>query len=196
MNVTPKGNIDIKNYLTDTGKQGYYLILSQKLLAVKSYRYPMAFFMPKNCLTSHVKRCNSIKHIILSQGKTIISIASKLLTAYDGATLQNKKALWRICKAVANSTESEPHHPINNSVVLTQKLLGGLSMPNSNQTQNQPLATQAKDLTPIYAVFKNGEPIFTDGVIKSTSYRMAYILKQHLQAVSDDSFTIERMGAI
>lgn len=52
-------------------------------------------------------------------------IMPALAAVYDGVTLQNSP-FWVICRAVTNSTESEPHHPmIFHSVVLTQKLLGG-----------------------------------------------------------------------
>jgi len=49
-----------------------------------------------------------------------------LLTDYDGLTLQNKRAVRRICRAVTNVTESKTRHPIPlYSVALTQKTLGG-----------------------------------------------------------------------
>ncbi|MBS9778437.1 MAG: hypothetical protein KGV50_06700 [Gammaproteobacteria bacterium] len=117
--------VSFKNHLTNGKVGGYYKALSNKVIAVKPNRYPLAFFMPKDCLTSQIKQYNSINHITPLQGKTLISIASKLLNIYEGATLQNKKAIRRICKAVAITTESEPPHPIfNNSVNLTHKVIG------------------------------------------------------------------------
>ncbi len=122
-----KNNLFIRNTLTDNNSQGYDKALTQELNSGKPYRYLLAFFVPKNCLTSQVKQNHSTKPLTHLQGKTIISKMSKSSTAYDGATLQNTIA-FGICRAVSVKTESEPHHPIfNNSVVSTQNLTGGLS---------------------------------------------------------------------
>ncbi len=123
-----KNNLFIKNPLTDNKSQGYDKALSNKLIAVEPNRNTLAFFVSKTCLDPQSSKELSANPLTHLQGKTIISKMSKSSTTYDGATLQNTIAFGRICRAVAISTESEPHHPIfNNSVVSTQKLIGGLS---------------------------------------------------------------------
>ncbi len=116
--------VSFKNHLTNDKVGGYYKALSKNNSDTPN-RKPMAFFMPKDCLTSQIKQYNSINHITPLQGKTVISIANTLLNLYDGLTLQNTIASWRICRAVTIVTESKTHHPIINSVVLTQKTIGG-----------------------------------------------------------------------
>ena len=109
---------------------GYYIDLSKNVSGQAS-RYSLAFFVPDNSAASQaVTIYSSIApqaHLSASRGQTIISIASHLLTDYDGLTLQNKIAVRRICRAVAFSTESKTRHPIllPYSVAHTQKLKGG-----------------------------------------------------------------------
>ncbi len=119
--------VSFKNHLTNGNVGGYYKALSNKLVAVKPNRKPMAFFVPKDCLISQIKQYNSINHLTHLQGKTVISKISNLSVSYGGLTLQNKIAIRRICRAVATNTESKTHHLIINNVVLTHKLVGGLS---------------------------------------------------------------------
>ena len=109
---------------------GYYIDLS-KTKSGKPSRYLLAFFVPvidadSQSLSKHTDTAPNA-HLSASRGQTIISIASHLLTDYDGLTLQNKIAVRRICRAVAFSTESKTRHPIllPYSVAHTQKLKGG-----------------------------------------------------------------------
>ena len=86
-------------------------------------RYPLAFFVPKFRLLSQSGDNKAQIHLPQFTGVNR-HIMPALAAVYDGVTLQNKRK--PICRAVTNSTESEPHHPmIFHSVVLTQKLLGG-----------------------------------------------------------------------
>ena len=86
-------------------------------------RYPLAFFVPKFRLLSQSGDNKAQIHPPQFTGVNR-HIMPALAAVYDGVTLQNKRK--PICRAVTNSTESEPHHPmIFHSVVLTQKLLGG-----------------------------------------------------------------------
>jgi len=90
----------------------------------------LAFFVPDNSPASQAVTIQSSialeAHTSAARGQTIISIASHLLTDYDGLTLQNKIAVRRICRAVSNKTESKTRHPIPTtySVAFTQNLLG------------------------------------------------------------------------
>ncbi|WP_201553621.1 hypothetical protein [Psychrobacter immobilis] len=121
--------VDAKQIATNTNN-GYYIDLSKNVSGQAS-RYSLAFFVPDNSAASQaVTIYSSIApqaHLSASRGQTIISIASHLLTDYDGLTLQNKRAVRRICRAVTNVTESKTRHPIllPYSVALTQKTLGG-----------------------------------------------------------------------
>ncbi|MFZ3143356.1 hypothetical protein [Psychrobacter glacincola] len=121
--------VDVKQIATNTNN-GYYIDLSKNVSGQAS-RYSLAFFVPDNSAASQaVTIYSSIApqaHLSASRGQTIISIASHLLTDYDGLTLQNKRAVRRICRAVTNVTESKTRHPIllPYSVALTQKTLGG-----------------------------------------------------------------------
>ena len=109
---------------------GYYIDLS-KLNSDLPSRKPLAFFVPDNSAASQAVPIHSSiapqAHLSATRGQTIISIASHLLTDYDGLTLQNKIAVRRICRAVACVTESKTRHPIllPYSVAFTQKTLGG-----------------------------------------------------------------------
>ena len=86
-------------------------------------RYSLAFFVPKFRLLSQSGDNKAQIHLPQFTGVNR-HIMPALAAVYDGVTLQNKRK--PICRAVTNSTESEPHHPmIFHSVVLTQKLLGG-----------------------------------------------------------------------
>lgn len=122
----------------DSGKQGftshankrYYIDLSKNVSGQAS-RYSLAFFVPDNSAASQAVTMPSSTtlraYLSASRGHSLISIASHLLTDYDGLTLQNKRAERRICRAVTNVTESKTRHPIllPYSVALTQKTLGG-----------------------------------------------------------------------
>jgi len=109
---------------------GYYIDLSKNVSGQAS-RYLLAFFVPDNSPASQAVTMPSSTtlraHLSASRGHSLISIASHLLTDYDGLTLQNKIAVRRICRAVTNVTESKTRHPIllPYSVALTQKTLGG-----------------------------------------------------------------------
>ena len=109
---------------------GYYIDLSKNVSGQAS-RYLLAFFVPDNSAASQAVPMPSSTtlraHLSASRGHSLISIASHLLTDYDGLTLQNKIAVRRICRAVTNVTESKTRHPIllPYSVALTQKTLGG-----------------------------------------------------------------------
>ena len=86
-------------------------------------RYSLAFFAPKYRLTSQVTDIDSATHHPKLTGVNR-HIMPALAAVYDGVTLQNKRK--PICRAVTNSTESEPHHPMTfHSVVLTQNYIGG-----------------------------------------------------------------------
>ena len=88
-------------------------------------RYSLAFFAPKYRLTSQVTDIDSATHHPKLTGVNR-HIMPALAAVYDGVTLQNKRK--PICRAVTNSTESEPHHPmIFHSVVLTQNTIGVVS---------------------------------------------------------------------
>jgi len=118
-----------KPIATDTNN-GYYIDLSKNVSGQAS-RYSLAFFVPDNSAASQAVTMTSSTapnaHLSASRGHSLISIASHLLTDYDGLTLQNKRAVRRICRAVTNVTESKTRHPIplSYSVALTQKTLGG-----------------------------------------------------------------------
>ena len=106
-------------------------VLSNNHASGKPYRYSLAFFVlvigiDSQSLSIH-KGTAPHAHLSATRGQTIISIASHLLTDYDGLTLQNKIAERRICRAVSSKTESKTRHPISllYSVALTQNLLGG-----------------------------------------------------------------------
>ncbi|WP_288996766.1 hypothetical protein [uncultured Psychrobacter sp.] len=123
---------------SDSEKQGftihdnkrYYRVLSKNVSGQAS-RYSLAFFVPDNSAVSQAVTMPSSTtlraYLSASRGHSLISIASHLLTDYDGLTLQNKRAERRICRAVTNVTESKTRHPIllSYSVALTQKTLGG-----------------------------------------------------------------------
>ena len=108
----------------------YYIYLS-KITSGQASRYLLAFFVPDNSPASQAVTMPSSTapnaHLSASRGHSLISIASHLLTDYDGLTLQNKIAVRRICRAVSCRTESKTRHPISllYSVALTQKLQGG-----------------------------------------------------------------------
>ena len=119
-----------KQIATNTNN-GYYIDLSRKHASGKPYRYPLAFFVPDNSAASQAVTIHSSTapqaHLSATRGQTIISIASHLLTDYDGLTLQNKIAVRRICRAASSDAESKTRHPIllPYSVALTHKSLGG-----------------------------------------------------------------------
>ena len=109
---------------------GYYIDLS-KTKSGKPDRYSLAFFVPDNSAASQAVTIHSSTalraHLSASRGHSLISIASHLLTDYDGLTLQNKTAVRRICRAVSVKTESKTRHPIPlpYSVAHTHNLTGG-----------------------------------------------------------------------
>ena len=119
---------EYKSIAIDDNKR-YHKDLSKNVSGQAS-RYLLAFFVPDNNPASQaviMKSCTTLRaHLSASRGHSLISIASHLLTDYDGLTLQNKIAERRICRAVTNVTESKTRHPIPlYSVALTQKTLGG-----------------------------------------------------------------------
>ena len=115
---------------TTDDNHGYYIGLSKNVSGQAS-RYLLAFFVPDNSAASQAVTMPSSTtlraHLSVSRGHSLISIASHLLTDYDGLTLQNTIAVRRICRAVTNVTESKTRHPIllPYSVAFTQKTLGG-----------------------------------------------------------------------
>ncbi|MDH4904147.1 hypothetical protein [Psychrobacter pocilloporae] len=119
----------VKPIATNTNN-GYYIDLSKNVSGQAS-RYSLAFFVPVIGMDSQssIKQTDTAlrAHLSASRGHSLISIASHLLTDYDGLTLQNKTAVRRICRAVTNVTESKTRHPIlsSYSVAFTQKTLGG-----------------------------------------------------------------------
>ena len=119
-----------KQIATDDSS-GYYIDLSKNVSGQAS-RYLLAFFVPDNSAASQAVTMPSSTtlraHLSASRGHSLISIASHLLTDYDGLTLQNKIAVRRICRAVSCRTESKTRHPISllYSVALTQKLQGAI----------------------------------------------------------------------
>ena len=121
--------VNAKPIATDDNS-GYYIDLS-KTKSGKPSRYLLAFFVPvidadSQSLSKHTDTAPNA-HLSASRGQTIISIASHLLTDYDGLTLQNKTAVRRICRAVSVKTESKTRHPIllPYSVAHTHNLTGG-----------------------------------------------------------------------
>jgi hypothetical protein len=120
----------IKQVFTTDDNKRYYRVLSKNVSGQAS-RYLLAFFVPDNSSASQAVTIQSSTtlraQLSVSREHSLISIASHLLTDYDGLTLQNKRAERRICRAVTNVTESKTRHPIllSYSVALTQKTLGG-----------------------------------------------------------------------
>ena len=119
----------MKQAIATVTNNGYYEDLS-KLNSDLPSRKPLAFFVPDNSPASQAVTIHSSTalraHLSASRGHSLISIASHLLTDYDGLTLQNKTAVRRICRAVSVKTESKTRHPIllPYSVAFTQNLLG------------------------------------------------------------------------
>ena len=118
-----------KQIATDDNS-GYYIDLSNSTSGQASRDF-LAFFVPDNSPASQAVTIHSSTalraHLSASRGHSLISIASHLLTDYDGLTLQNKIAVRRICRAVTNVTESKTRHPIllPYSVAFTQKTTQG-----------------------------------------------------------------------
>ena len=117
--------------IASDNSSSYYIDLSKKHASGKPYRYSLAFFVlvigiDSQSLSIH-KGTAPHAHLSATRGQTIISIASHLLTDYDGLTLQNTIAERRICRAVACVTESKTRHPILllYSVAHTQKITQG-----------------------------------------------------------------------
>ena len=118
-----------KQIATDDNS-GYYIDLSNSTSGQSSRDF-LAFFVPDNSPASQAVTMPSSTapnmHLSVTRGYSLISIASHLLTDYDGLTLQNTIAERRICGAVSVKTESKTRHPIllPYSVAHTQKLKGG-----------------------------------------------------------------------
>ena len=116
--LNPPASSEYKSIAIDDNNR-YYEDLS-KSNSGQASRYPLAFFVCNICLASQAKHIVNTAPYYLSQGKTV----------YDGLTLQNKRALRRICRAVSVRTESKTRHPISSvlitvySVALTQNLTG------------------------------------------------------------------------
>ena len=110
---------------------GYYIDLS-KITSGQASRYSLAFFVPDNSPASQAVTMLSSTapntHLSVTRGYSLISIASHLLTDYDGLTLQNTIAVRRICGAASSDAESKTRHPIllPYSVALTHKSLGAI----------------------------------------------------------------------
>ena len=119
-----------KTIATNTNN-GYYIDLS-KITSGQASRYLLAFFVPDNSAASQAVTMPSSTapntHLSVTRGYSLISIASHLLTDYDGLTLQNKIAVRRICGAASSDAESKTRHPIllPYSVALTHKSLGAI----------------------------------------------------------------------
>ena len=119
-----------KQSFTSHANKRYYVDLSKNVSGQAS-RNLLAFFVPDNSAASQAVTIQSSTtlraHLSVSRGHSLISIASHLLTDYDGLTLQNKIAERRICGAASSDAESKTRHPIPlpYSVALTQKTLGG-----------------------------------------------------------------------
>lgn len=110
------------NSLTNGEYEGYYKDLSKKLIAVKPYRYTMAFFVRKNWCDPQPIQYNSTKPLILSQDRTI---RQNCLKSMVWATPLNKP-LGEYAGRLLLVPRVNPNHPmINHSVVLTHKLIGG-----------------------------------------------------------------------
>ena len=122
--------VNAKPIATNTNN-GYYIDLSNSTSGQASRDF-LAFFVLDNSAASQAVTMPSSTtlraHLSASRGHSLISIASHLLTDYDGLTLQNKIAVRRICRAVSCRTESKTRHPISllYSVALTQKLQGAI----------------------------------------------------------------------
>ncbi|TXD98175.1 hypothetical protein ES754_04355 [Psychrobacter frigidicola] len=117
--------------IASDNSSGYYIDLSKNVSGQAS-RYLLAFFVPDNSPASQAVTIQSSTapkaQLSATRDHSLISIASHLLTDYDGLTLQNKIAVRRICRAVTNVTESKTRHPISllYSVAFTQKTLGAI----------------------------------------------------------------------
>lgn len=122
--------VNAKPIATNTNS-GYYIDLS-KITSGQASRYLLAFFVPDNSAASQAVTMQSSTapnaHLSVARGHSIISIASYLLTDYDGLTLQNTIAERRICGAASSDAESKTRHPIllPYSVALTHKSLGAI----------------------------------------------------------------------
>ena len=114
----------VKQAIATDDNNGYYKDLS-KITSDSPSRVLLAFFVPNICLASQAKHDYSTALICLPAyckhgGNTV----------YDGLTLQNKRALGRICKAASSDAESKTRHLREmskhdiQSVTLTQKSLG------------------------------------------------------------------------
>ena len=121
----------VKQAVASKSSSSYDGVLSKNVSGQAS-RYLLAFFVPDNSAASQAVTMPSSTtlraYLSASRGHSLISIASHLLTDYDGLTLQNKIAERRICRAVSVKTESKTRHPISllYSVALTQNLTGAI----------------------------------------------------------------------
>ena len=118
-------NTSLINRLLCLAGMGQNVTLSKKYSDTPN-RYPLAFFMPKFCLFSQNNKIDSISTPSpFHRAKTIISSAL-LPISYGRVTLQNSP-FWVICRAVTVLTESEPYHPLQVVISLTQNNTGGHS---------------------------------------------------------------------
>lgn len=91
-------------------------------------RYPLAFFVLKNRVASQVTDHNSTTHLppFLGVNRHILGQPQFEEVKFCGWVTLLNNPFWRIGRAVAFTTESEPSHPmIFHSVVLTQNVKGG-----------------------------------------------------------------------
>lgn len=115
-----------KNHLQSMAGMMDNRVLSNNHVSGKAKPQLLAFFVPENRLTSQVNDEPSATLLPHFTGVNRHILLATLPAVYDGVTLQNTIALWRICEAVADVTESEPHHPMMfHSVVNTQKPTSG-----------------------------------------------------------------------
>ena len=113
-----------KNHLQSMAGMMDNRVLSNNHVSGKAKPQLLAFFVPENRLTSQVTDEPSATLLPHFTGVNCHILLATLPAVYDGVTLQNKRK--PICRAVADVTESEPHHPMMfHSVVNTQKPTSG-----------------------------------------------------------------------
>lgn len=98
-----------------------------KQVSGKPSRYPLAFFVSDNRAAPQAADTTDAPRLAPFTGanRHLDMLKLQHIVSYDGVTLQNKP-VWRICKAVANLTESEPRHPMHlHGVAFTHNKLGG-----------------------------------------------------------------------
>ena len=98
-----------------------------KQVSGKPSRHSLAFFASNNRAASQAADTTDAPRLAPFTGanRHLDMLKLQHIVSYDGVTLQNKP-VWRICKAVANLTESEPRHPMHlHGVAFTHNKLGG-----------------------------------------------------------------------